>query len=121
MTARRVSEELATATYDCPSSVAVGDWVYLSGSNSVTVADNGSEATCNVLGIVILKPTTIRAVVRSFGQTTALSGLTAAQRYWMGTAGAMTSTPPSSGVFQQLGSAITTTLFHIDIQQRVIL
>jgi hypothetical protein len=109
------------ATYACPATVAVADLVMLVGSNQVDRTDNGSPATCDALGFVISKPSSTQAVVRSSGQAAVFTGLTPAQRYWVGSAGALTATPPNTGVVQQVSKAVTATILHIAIQPRIIL
>ena len=51
-------------TYNCSSSIAVANSVFISGLNTIGLNDSSSQATCDVLGVVISKPTSTTAVVR---------------------------------------------------------
>lgn len=96
------------AAATCPTSVAVGNVVYVVSAGAVDKADNSSAATMPAVGFVSTKPTTTTCTVRSIGKIT-LSGLTAGATYHVGTAGAITATVPSSGLDQRVGIAISAT------------
>lgn len=109
------------STYDCPSTVAVADSVYLSGSNAVDRADSASAATCDAIGFVMSKPTTTTAVIRSAGQAGVFSGLVPNERYFVGSSGGITATPPSVGAVKRVGRAVTTTVMNIEMHPLVVL
>ena len=121
MTATRVTRDPGENVYDCPPDVVVTKAVYLSGENEVDLADNGSASTCDAFGVVISKPSTTRAIVRSLGPADVFSGLTPQTTYYVGAAGELAASPPETGIVQQLGKAVTATVLHVAIKPRVIL
>mgnify|MGYP001570024606 CR=1 FL=1 len=111
------------ATYTCPVSVAVGDVVRVTGSDSVDKADAASLAN-RAVGIVTSKPTTTSAVVRSAGDCSVFSGLTPGDDYFLSTTpGAMTNAPDTSvgKVLQRLGVAKTSSVLSSMVERDVYL
>lgn len=102
-------------TFDCPPTVAIGDAVYFSASNTVDKASaaSGGGQTAAAIGVVLSKPTAIRAKVLSAGSADVYVGLVPGSRYFVSptTAGGLTTTPPvaSGEVLQQIGRAATGT------------
>lgn len=97
------------------SPITIGQAVYLFGAGSVKLAiNNSTEAVATVIGIVGQTSIAAGAVgvitVKVYHRITGLSGLTADAPVFLGsTAGALTSTAPSSGFLTQVGIADTTT------------
>jgi len=110
--------------YDCPSDVVVCDAVYLSAESMIDRANASSALTCDVIGVVVEKPTSTTAIVQPIGLTNIFSDLSPNQRYWVDTtAGALTTIPPSTTgqVVQQVGRAVTATIMQVAIQPRILL
>ena len=122
VTSQQTDESVAieSGPFICPSAVLPSDVVYLMDDNKIDLADNSNSVTGDVLGVVISKPTSVTAFVRSRGPTNLFSGLTPTQKYFMGSSGALISTPPSNGVIQRVGKALTATTLYIDIQPRIL-
>lgn len=91
--------------YDCSSSVVFGKLVYIDSNNNVNLADNTNINTTPCIGMVISKPTTLSCIVKTNGEIEGLSGITPGQRYFLGTEGDITSTPPteSGSIIQVIG------------------
>lgn len=105
-------------TYTVPGTVAVGDTVYVTGASTADKASNAAFATAGgAVGIVVQKPTGTTAVVALAGEVSTLSGLTAGLTYFLGTAGAVTATPPTSAgqVVRRIGVAKSATTLSLDI------
>ena len=90
-----------------------GDVVYFSGPNTVGKASNDDAAKMPAIGIVESVGATT-ATVRIMGMSPVLTGLTPQAPYYVGTAGALTATAPTSNaVFQRAGIADTATAFLV--------
>lgn len=103
-------------TYSCAPGVAVGQAVYLSGTDTVAAANATSVATAPCIGIVAAKPTAITATVQWAGALDLFVGLTPDVTYFLDTtAGLITATTASfvtGNIMQRLGVAEdATTLF----------
>lgn len=113
--------------------VVVGQPVYVTGNNTVNLADASAEATANAIGLVILAASANQAtIVRTEGEVsqanwTAVIGsaaLTPGATYYLGTTpGTMSTTPPSvdTQVVVRCGIAVTTTKFDIEINEVAVL
>lgn len=107
-------------TYGCAPSVAVGNVVFLAGTNFVSLANASVIASTPALGIVTSKPSTSTCVVRSYGPVT-LAGLTPGATYYLAaTDGLVTATAPSGvgAVVQPLGVATSATTLFLQITRR---
>lgn len=102
--------------FTVPIAVAVGDVVYSTGANSADVADDSTIARLPALGVVLEKPTPTTATVFYRGEVNVLSGLTPGATYFVGTLGAVTTTPPSAvgRYIQSVGVAIDSDTLFFD-------
>lgn len=91
---------------------SVGDVVYVSGANTVAKAQANASATVKAVGIVIAN-----GQVATAGVVSGLTGLTAGTRYFLSeaTAGALTSTVPSTGYVAPIGIATSATTLALQI------
>lgn len=99
--------------YDCPTTVAVGDAVYLSGIDTVDTASAASDSTAPAIGFAVSKPTTTTVNVQYDGSVGGFSLLTPGNTYFLDTVlGGITddiSAFPNGAVEQKLGVARNTT------------
>lgn len=99
----------------CDVESVVGDMVM----NSETV-DNGVDSVVDnwddrdVIGIITEKPTTTTCIVMTKGRVEGLSGLTKAQKVYLGADGAFTSTKPTDGYVRVVGHAIDADKVNFD-------
>jgi hypothetical protein len=121
------------SSYDVTANetVAVGQPTYISGNNTVNLADASLSSTANVLGLVSVGASASNtATVLSEGSVnqadwTSVIGttnLTPGSVYYLsGTTGKMTTTKPTGGadVIIQLGTAVSVTKFNIEVQEVV--
>ena len=111
---------VSTATvsaYDCDSSIAVGEAVYLSAANTVDRA-TASDAAKAAIGIVASKPTSTTAIVFDRGEVGGYVGLTVGASYFLDTTpgGIVAGAPPPSGVIvQRVGFARNSTTLVVQI------
>lgn len=112
-----------SGNYTCPGSVAIGDVVYLTGSLAVDKADNTLPATTPILGIVSEKPTLTTATIIYAGEISAYGGLVPNTSYFLGVAGSITSTPPSTTgtVIQRVGIAVSNSTLILRIGEKILL
>ena len=111
---------------ECDAGLSVGAFVYVSslvGSTPVVAESSYDDlATIPVKGMVVSKSSSTVCTVQISGLAS-LSGLTANARYWLGTGGGYSATPPvpSTGdvYAQQLGYAVTTTQFALQLDTPV--
>lgn len=110
-------------TYMSDPSVVVGDIV----RPSTTVTDTVVSLTDNVypnlaVGIVISKPSATQAEVLISGRIAGFTGLVFGKPVFIGTSGEITTTVPTTGHQQKMGSAITSTeIFLLPSTEKVIL
>lgn len=100
--------------YTCATGVAVGEWVFASGADTVTEADSDALATMPSIGVAVYKPTATSCYVKQTGYAYDSSGpwVTGATYWISGTAGQITTVMP--GVWpQQAGIAVSTQRFKI--------
>jgi hypothetical protein len=117
----------ATALIIASENLAAGDFVNVydnAGTPTVRKADNsnGRQASGYVTSAVTSGN---NATVYFEGQNNQVSGLTAGQRLYLGTAGAVTSTVPLIGggalIHQYLGRALSATLMDVELDDEVVL
>lgn len=116
----------STGTFNCLSSLAVLNIVYVTGTgDTVAAAQANSLSTLPAVGIVISKPTTLTAVVQYSGEISGFSSLTTGATYYLSdnTAGTITSLVPSTigHAVQVLGVARDATKLVLAIDRPVIL
>lgn len=105
--------------------LSAGDYVNIydnAGTPTVRLADNSNNRPA--MGFVLTSVTSPAAAAVYFeGGNTGLSGLTVGARYYLGTAGNATATPPvSPAIFSQfLGIAVNATTINTDIDDEVVL
>lgn len=106
-----------TGEYAVPMASVVGQLVYISGDKTADIADNSSTATAPARGVIIAKPTAIRATLLFSGKVDGYSGLTPKEMLFLGSSGGLitdSSLPTNPGeVVQKVGVAVspTTVLF----------
>lgn len=123
-----LSPSPSQALYSCPSSVQVGDAVYLTGPDAIDRASAVSEGTTDAFGFVGAKPTATLAQVVTDGDLSAFVGLDATPPgnvYFLGLVpGTITNDVSGYGsgnVTQQLGTAKNTTTLVIEVEPGVTL
>ena len=117
-------------------SIAIGRVVYVSGNNTVRLANANNIATAKAIGFVgatsisaaatgsIITNGTVEATTGQWDAVTGQSGgLTSGAEYFISniTAGALTTTAPSTGIHAPIGVAMGTTKLKIDVKRVVIL
>jgi hypothetical protein len=117
-----------TLLFNTSGTINVGEWVYISGNDTVSVASNASYATGPVVGVVTSLPSPTTARVQNVGSFVYTENLGMSfiplipdTVYYIGTAGQLTTnpTPPSGGYVQELGYAKSAYEFVITIQEPV--
>jgi hypothetical protein len=84
-------------------------------------ADNqNSNWPSGVLGVIVQKLEPTRCNVMLFGTSDAFSGLTPGQHVFLGTDGLYTQTPPTLGVFQKIGRAMTSSKVFVNIGEKTV-
>jgi len=113
----------APGGFAVPVGVAVGDVVYATGIDTADKADNAGIATArSIPGVVIAKPTPTSATVCYAGEAAVYAGLTAGATYYLGTAGALTTTAPvlSPTVARRIGVAKNATTLVVGLGEPII-
>lgn len=113
-----------TRTLTVPSDVAVGDLVYVTGSDTADKADNTAVSTSESIGVVINKPTTVSADVKFYGLISGLSGMTPGYSQFLGIEGGIieSSLPTTVGyVIKKIGVAITSSVLLFAPKQGITL
>jgi hypothetical protein len=107
------------ATFDTDVGTAVGDIVTVNGTNSVTkIGSNSSVVIPNgIFGVAYYKPTAITVEVIFIGIVGGYVGLSAGEPVFVSTAGLPTHTVPTTGMVQQIGFAVSTTEFFLQMMQ----
>ena len=97
--------------------------VYADVSGDVLAADSSNLATSNVVGVTKTSASIGASIdVVTYGALNdALWSWTVGQLVYVGAAGALTQTPPTTGYVCQVGIAVKTTQVNINLQQIVIL
>jgi hypothetical protein len=105
--------------FDTDAGTAVGDLVRVSGVNYVsTITDNTIPTIPNgMFGVCITKPSSITAGILFVGIIDAYSGFTEGLPLFISTSGVPTHTPPATGVLQQIGFAVSSTAFFVNMLQ----
>lgn len=115
----------ASGSFAVLAGTAIGDVVYVSGSNAAAVADNAAVATMPAAAIIVAKPTATTATLAFSGLVGGLSGMTPGAKQYAGAAGALIEAgalPTTPGeVIQQVGVAITSTILLLDPQLMTVL
>lgn len=110
-------------TVNAGETLAAGDFVWINSSGEAVKATNALEKPAD--GFVIDNVTSGQpASVYRSGHNTALTGLTAGTRYWLGTAGGVIvagSVPTAAGtIVQSLGVANSTTSLNFDARNYIL-
>lgn len=125
------STSLIGVTYfNCPSSIQVGDFVYLESADTIGLASADSIDTMPCIGAVFTKPTDTTATVQYVGDVENLTGLVPDTTYYISPVPGETITnvlpeAPAGGtvVLQRVGSARneTTLILSLDATDFVVL
>lgn len=113
-------------TYDTSGVVTATDVVFKNATNDeVARADNGSITTGPALGVVSAIPGPGVATVVFAGEVAGFVGLVAGTIYYVGSAGALTTTPPSppgtpGEYVQQVGIAKNATTLAVGLRQHTV-
>lgn len=101
--------------YASLAGVAVGEWVYVSGVETVAEALASALATMPSIGVVVYKPTATTCYVKQKGYYySAAAPFVTASTYWISDAVAGTITAVMPGIWpQQAGVAVSTVQFKI--------
>lgn len=110
-----------SVVFDTDLSTAVGDLMYITGTNFVsTIPDNLTTTIPNgIFGVAFNKPTTTTVEVVFVGIIPGYSGFTLGDALYISTGGIPTHVPPSSGVLQQIGFAVSATELFLYLQQPI--
>jgi hypothetical protein len=105
--------------FDTDLSTQPGDPVVVSGSNFVTKLTSNSitEMPNGIFAFGYSKPTPTRLKVVLSGKLDILSSLTVGAPHFISTTGGLTLTPPSTGMVQQVGFAVTATTLIVNLMQ----
>ena len=91
--AGRVADADYRKTWTCVEGLNVGDPVYISATDTVTLADATNGVKSQAIGFVRYKPTTETCYISHFRLATGLSGLTAGNDVYLTDAGGFSATP----------------------------
>lgn len=93
--------------------------VYFDGAGKLRKAT--SETGGNAAVAIIRNAATAGAQTKIYkdGSVNGFSGLTPGARYFLGTDGVITETPPTSGIYQALGTAASATILIVEIGEPV--
>ena len=105
--------ELCTNTADV---ISLYDAVYISGNNNVGVASATSRHVCVGLAITIIDSTNCQIITSGVLEGFS-SSMTYGDKYYLGEAGALTTTEPAAGTAQLVGYAWNATDLLVQIQQ----
>lgn len=106
-------------TFVTDPATSAGDLVRISGINTVTkISDNFSTSIPNgIFGVVWQKPTSTSAKVLFIGIMNGFSGFTPGLPLFISVTGSPTHVVPMTGMVQQIGFAISSTQFFIQLGQ----
>jgi len=111
---------LVSSTYTCPSSVAIGHAVYISGAGAVDLADADNLSRVPCVGVVVAKPTVTSCIVQYYGELPGFVGLTPGDTVYLSkTPGGVTQTAPSAigDLVQRIGFARSSTVVVLQVTQ----
>jgi hypothetical protein len=104
-----------THIYTAGETITQDQIVYINGG-SVFKADSSTTPPYAVVGIARQTVTSGHPIlILTSGRVTGLSGLTGGSAYYVGTAGAFTATPPTSGLSQPIGVALDSATLVVQI------
>ena len=107
------------ATFNTDVGTLATHLLKVNGDNSVTqITDNAAATIPNGLfGVGFSKPSSLQIEVIFSGIIGGYSGFTAGLPLFVSTSGVPTHTPPTTGMVQQIGFAISTTEFFVSFMQ----
>lgn len=106
---------LKSEILNCLTTDQVGDWVVITSNNTVAKVSNNNSG--HIFGVICEKITTTTCKVLIKGLGDFFSGLDPTSlRYFLSTSGGMTDTAPSTGYVIDLGRAINSTKFYVDVK-----
>lgn len=112
-----VANNLVQATFDCDASAAVGDLVIQS-----TTTDNKVDVISSnvydglVIGVVVEKLSDTRCNIRWSGLTATATGLTRNKAVFVSLTGTPTTSVPTTGHLQSIGTAVSSTEYLLNLQ-----
>jgi len=113
------------SSFTCPTGVAAGDAVYISGVGTVAAAGAGGAPTKDAIGVVSYKPSSTVAVIVQFGFVGSYSSLTPGDPVFINPSvpGKITSALPSTlgHKVQKMGHAITISAILVNVEVSVTL
>lgn len=107
------------ATFSTDVGTLATHLVRVNGNNSVTrITDNLSSTIPNgVFGVGLSKPSSLQIEVTFTGIVGGFSGFTAGLPLFISTLGVPTHTPPTTGMVQQIGFAVSATELFVNLMQ----
>src|SRR5574343_1756410 len=92
-------------------------FVVVNGANSVTKLTNNSVSSMpnGIFGVGLIKPSSLQITVLFMGIMAGYSGLTTGAPVFISTTATPTHTPPSTGIVQQIGFAVSQTEIMINL------
>lgn len=108
-----------TTTFNTDVGTSVLDLVRINGDNTVTkISDNLATTIPNgILGLAYYKPSSLSVEVITLWIIGGYAGLTIGQPVFISTLGALTHTPPATGMVQQVGMAVSATEVFVNLMQ----
>lgn len=105
--------------FDTDVATGVGALVKVAGTNFVQeIVDNTyAEIPYGIFGVVLSKATPTKALVTFTGIVPGYSGLTAGLPVFVDPTGVPTHTPPTTGMLQEIGKAVSATEIFVNIKQ----
>jgi len=109
--------------YTCDTGVAVGEFVYFSGANTIDESENTNPLTVPAIGVVVNKPTATSCFLAHEGEVDGFTGLTSGAIYYLAATGGVSTTAPTTlgNVVQRVGIAINTTTLLLTLNQETLL
>ena len=99
------------------ASTQVNDILYLTGSEFVSTAPSNASTTLlgGAFGLALNKPSSTSVNVITLGEASGFTGLTPTKYYFISDTGTLIDTPPSTGVVQRIGWALSPTKFYVNL------
>jgi len=107
---------------NCSTFEKVGDFVYISGSNTVSKTDISNINSSLALGVIVSKPTATTCEVQMEGLCNVFTGLIPGRTYFLSlTKGSISSLPPviSGSILLEVGKALTPTSLILHIKSPI--
>jgi len=120
-TATASSAPKLLVTFTTDAGTLVGDLLVVTGDNTVEkISDNFSTTIPNgIFGIGYFKPTVTTIQVIFIGIVDGYAGFTTGFPLFVSTTGTPTHTPPTTGIVQQIGFAVSSTELFVTLMQAI--